>query len=201
MRRKTMYAAVMTTLMVMTLAVLSSEAMAAGKELVIADFNSGDKPNNLGGDFGTWDKDPDDTTQKVEMKFEPEDALGDPAGYSIRLDYDVDSPNPAYNGFWMKLNGEDAAAYNTLSFYVKGDTQVGFPKRVKVELKDMSNKPSPYVVSGVTDQWQKVTVPFEKFRRVQDWTALNEFVVVFDDMNSRPKTGAIYIDQIALSKE
>jgi len=183
------------------MAVFSQEAMAAGKELVIADFNSGDKPNNLGGDFGTWDKDPDDDTQTVALKFEPEDALGNPAGYSIRLDYDVDSPNPAYNGFWMKLNGENATAYNTLSFYVKGDAQTGFTKRVKVELKDMSNRPSPYVVSGITEEWQKVSIPFEKFRRVQDWTALNEFVVVFDDINSRPKTGAIYIDQIALSKE
>lgn len=173
----------------------------AKEELVVSDFDTGDKPNNIGGDFGGWDKDPNDETQGTQMSFEPDDALGDPAGYAIRLDYDVDSPNPAYNGFWMKLNGTDASKYNTINFYIKGDASAGFTKRVKIELKDMSNKPSPYIVSGITDQWQKISIPFEKFRRITDWKALNEFVVVFDDINSNPKTGTIYIDQVTLSKE
>lgn len=169
-------------------------------ELVIADFDSGDKPNNMGGDFGSWDKDPSDETQGMQMAFEGDDALGNPAGYSVRLDYDVDSPNPAYNGFWMKLNGEDSSAYNSLSFYMKGDKKRGFTKRVKIEIKDMSNQPSPYIVTGVTDQWQKFVVPFEKFRKVKDRTHLNEFVVVFDDINSNPKSGTIYLDHITFEK-
>jgi len=173
----------------------------AATELIVADYDTGDKPNNIGGDFGAWDKDPNDETQGTQMSFEPEDALGDPAGYSIRLDYDVDSPNPAYNGFWMKLNGEDATAYNTLNFYMKGDTAQPYTKRVKIELKDMSNKPSPYIVTGLTDQWQKFSIPFEKFRRVTDWTSMNEFVVVFDDINSSPKAGTVYLDQVSFTAE
>ena len=173
----------------------------SGNELVIADFDSGDKPNNIGGDFGSWDKDPNDETQTTQMAFEGEDALGNPAGYSVRLDYDVDSPNPAYNGFWMKLNGEDATAYNTVTFYMRGDKEKGFTKRVKIELKDMSNQPSPYILTGLTDQWQKFTIPFEKFRKVKDWSAMNEFVVVFDDINSNPKSGTLYIDHITFSKQ
>ncbi|MBI2167525.1 MAG: hypothetical protein HYU34_04680 [Candidatus Omnitrophica bacterium] len=180
---------------------VAQEEEAAAEELVIADFDTGDKPNNIGGDFGSWDKDPNDETQFCQTTFETQDALGNEGGYALRLDYDVDSPNPAYNGFWMKLNGEDATPYNALSFYVKGDAEKGFTKRVKIELKDMSNTASPYIVTGLTDQWQKITVPFEKFRRVSDWSAMNEFVVVFDDINSSPKTGAIYIDQVALTKE
>ena len=175
-------------------------AGAAAGELVIADFDTGDKPNNIGGDFGAWDKDPNDDTQGTQMSFEPEDALGDQAGYAIRLDYDVDSPNPAYNGFWMKLNGEDATPYNALSFYIKGSGEKGFTKRVKIELKDMENKPSPYIVSGVTEEWQKVTIPFDKFRRITDWAHMNEFVVVFDDVNSNPKKGTVFIDHVTLSK-
>ena len=179
----------------------AAEKAAGGNELVLADFDTGDKPNNIGGDFGAWDKDPNDETQGTKMSFEPDDALGDPAGYAVRLDYDVDSPNPAYNGFWMKLNGEDASAYNTLSFYIKGDKEKGFSKRVKIELKGMDNKPSPYIVSGVTEEWQKVTIPFEKFRRITDWKSMNEFVLVFDDVNSNPKAGSILVDQVAFSKE
>lgn len=173
----------------------------AYSELVVADFDTGDKPNNLGGDFGAWDKDPNDDTQKTEMSFEADDALGDPAGYSLRLDYDVDSPNPAYNGFWMKFNGEDATAYNTLSFYVRGEGYNNYSNRLKLELKDMSNRPSPYIVSGITEEWQRIAIPFEKFRRIQDWSGVNEFIIVFDDINSAPKTGSILIDHIALTNE
>ncbi|MBU3758432.1 MAG: hypothetical protein FGM27_00670 [Candidatus Omnitrophica bacterium] len=173
----------------------------AAEELVVADFDTGDKPNNLGGDFGGWDKDPNDETQGTKMSFEADDAMGDPAGYAIRLDYDVDSPNPAYNGFWIKMNGEDATLYNTLNFYIKGHAEAGFTKRVKLELKDMTNKPSPYIVGGITEQWQKISIPFEKFRRISDWSALNELILVFDDINSNPKKGTILIDQITLSKE
>jgi len=194
------FTTIVATLMVFSMGIVSQPVMAAN-ELVIADYDTGDKPNNIGGDFGAWDKDPNDETQGSQISFEPDDALGDPAGYSIRLDYDVDSPNPAYNGFWMKLNGEDASKYNTLSFYLRGDSNMGFTKRVKVELKDMSNRPSPYIVSGVSDQWKRFSIPFEKFRRIKDWTSLNEFVIVFDDINSNPKAGTLYLDHVVFSRE
>ena len=201
MKKTLIIAAIFPILAVMTLTISSFKAMASGTELVIADFNSGEKPNNIGGDFGSWDKDPEDNTQGTKLTFVSDDALGDPSGYAARLDYDVDSPSPAYNGFWMKLRGVDATPYNSLAFYVKGDAKGGFTKRLKIELKDKSDKPSAYLVGNITDKWQKISIPFDRFRRIQDWTSLNEFVVVFDDMNSNPKTGAIYLDQIALSKE
>ena len=180
---------------------------ANGNELVIADFDTGDKPNNIGGDFGAWDKDPNDETQGAQVNFadstssgEKIDALGDQYGYALRIDYDVDSPNPAYNGFWMKLNQLNATPYNAVSFFIKGDKEAGFTSRVKVELKDKSNQPSPYLLSGVTSEWQQVTIPFDKFRKVTDWSAMNEFVVVFDDINSNPKKGSIYLDQVSFKK-
>lgn len=200
---KVMTVLALTAFLAFAAPVMAEDEPAAGSgegELVLADFDTGDKPNNIGGDFGAWDKDPNDDTQGTQMSFEPDDALGDQAGYAIRLDYDVDSPNPAYNGFWMKLNGEDATPYNAISFYIKGSGEKGFTKRVKIELKDMANKPSPYVVAGVTDQWQKVTIPFDKFRRITDWAHMNEFVVVFDDVNSSPKAGTVYVDHVAFSK-
>lgn len=169
--------------------------------LLIADFNSGDKPNNVGGDFGGWDKDPNDGTQGTQMSFAMDDSQGDASGYSIRLDYDVDSPSAAYNGFWMKLNGVDATAYNTLNFYVKGDAKEGYTKRFKIELQDIARKPSSYLVSGVTDKWQKISIPFEKFSGIETWNALIELVLVFDDVNADPKCGTIYLDQFFLSRE
>lgn len=173
---------------------------AHAKEMVVADFDSGDKPNNIGGDFGSWDKDPSDDTQGCELSFAEDDALGDKMGYAARLAYDVDSPSPAYNGLWMKLNGLDASQYNTLSFHIRGDADAGFTRRIKVELKDASGKPSAYMISGLTEEWQKVSIPLNKFRRIKDWTSMSEFVLVFDDINSNPKSGQIYIDHVAFSR-
>ncbi|HRK62427.1 MAG TPA: carbohydrate binding domain-containing protein [Candidatus Omnitrophota bacterium] len=169
-------------------------------QLVIADFDTGDKPNNLGGDFGAWNKDPDDTTQGSTISFEIDDALGDSSGYSLKLDYDVESENPAYNGFWMKLNELDASEYNTVSFYVRGEGLNNYTRRIKIEIKDSSNMTAPYIISGITESWQKIQVPFERFRKIQNWSSLGEFVVVFDDMNSEPEQGTILIDQIAFEK-
>ena len=190
---------VFTFLALSSLAAFVTPAFAAN-DLVIADFDTGDKPNNIGGDFGAWDKDPNDDTQGCQVTFQEMDALGDQYGYALRIDYDVDSPNPAYNGFWMKLNQQNVTAYNAVSFYIKGDTQAGFTPRVKVELKDKSNQPSPYLLSGVTSEWQQVTIPFDKFRKVTDWSAMNEFVLVFDDINSNPKKGTVFLDQISFKK-
>jgi hypothetical protein len=171
------------------------------KELVILDFDSGDKPNNIGGDFGAWDKDPNDTSQTCEGEFIfGDDAMGNPDGYSYKLKYDVDSRSPAYNGFWTKLEGEDFSMYNILNIYLKGDVEAGFTTRIKLELKDFGNS-SPLMVSGITEKWQKFSFPFSKFRRVKDWTSMNEFVIVFDDVNSSPKVGAILFDQVTVSKE
>ncbi|HNV86276.1 MAG TPA: hypothetical protein PKL97_04850 [Candidatus Omnitrophota bacterium] len=170
-------------------------------KIIVADFNTGDKPNNLDGDFGAWDKDPNDDTQGCRLSFAEDDALGDKTGYSIRLDFDVDSPNPAYNGFWMKLNGLNATPYNTLTFYIKGDAQRGFTKRVKIELKDKAGMNSGYILTGITGQWQKISLPLKKFPRIKDWSNLNEFILVFDDINAIPKEGSILLDEVAFERQ
>lgn len=201
MKPLTIVIAVFAILVFFAGAVISGPVLAQQAELIIADFDSGEKPNNLGGDFGAWDKDPNDTTQGCKMSFAQDDAVANPDGSSLRFDYDVDSPNPAYNGYWMKLDGLDASQYNTLNFYVKGDNEKGFTKRLKIEVKDATNKPSSFILSGITGEWQKFSIPFEKFRGIQDWSGLNEFVVVFDDINTSPKVGSILLDQVSLSAE
>ncbi len=168
--------------------------------LVIADFNKGEKPNNLNGDYGAWNKDPADKTQGCEVAYEKDDALGNKEGSALQINYDVDSTNPAYNGVWMKLNGQNASAYNALTFYVRGEGLENYTKRIKLELKD-STATSQYMVAGITEKWKKITVPFERFRKIKDWSSLSELVIVFDDRNSNPKQGTLLIDQIAFEKK
>jgi len=176
-------------------------------ELIIADFNTGSAPNNLGGDIGSWDHAPYDETQSIEIFFDEDDALGDPIGFSMRIDYDVDSPNPAYNGFWTGLQGNDFSLYNTMNFYIRGDEKAGFTKRLKIEIKDARrrDRPSRFIISGIKKEWQKFSIPFGKFSRSKskffDWTKMAEFVVVFDDIHNTPEVGTIYIDHITVSRE
>jgi hypothetical protein len=115
------------------------EAPKAAEELVIADFDSGEKPNNLGGNFGAWNKDPSDPTQWCKESFDNATKHGD-KGFSMKLDYSVESPNPAYNGFWMMLPNFDASKYDNLTFWVKGDPKEGYTTVFKVELKNVSKQ-------------------------------------------------------------
>ncbi len=177
-------------------ALLGLSGVVYAATLLVDDFDDGDKPNALGGDFGAWDKDPSDPTQKCTIAFDKAGAFGG-AGYSLRMDYDVDSPNPAYNGFWMKLQETDMSAYKTISFYIRGDGSKGFTNQVKLELKN-GKEVGKYLLKGVTDQWQQAKIPLKDFAGLTSLKGMTEFVVVFDDVTSTKKTGSIYLDEITL---
>ncbi len=164
--------------------------------LTIADFDSGDKPNNIGGDFGTWNKDEADTTQGCTGGFNPDITHGT-KGYSYQLNYDVDSPNPAFNGFWMKLENKDFSQYDKLSVWIKGDTILGFSPKVKLELKNANKEVGKYALSGITKDWQQITIPLKEFKGLTSLKSMTELIVIFDDIScANKKTGTIYIDDI-----
>ena len=168
--------------------------------LVLADFDSGEKPNNVGGNFGAWNKDPSDPTQWCKEGFDNVTRHGE-KGFSMKLDYSVDSPNAAYNGFWMMMPNIDASKYDTLNLWVKGDTQAGYTTVFKIELKNANKQVGRYYVSNVSDQWQQVSIPLSEFKSLIDKTNLTEFVVVFEDRMATKKKGTIYIDDITLTKK
>lgn len=173
---------------------ICSPVSAQNKFIVVADFNKQVNSGNIGGEFGTWDKDPNDATQGCRMTFVKDDALGSKDGMSVRLDYDVDSPNPAYNGFWLKLDSVEAANYDTLSFYIKGDAVVGFTNKIKVEIKDQKRGKATHVVEGISETWKKISIPLKFDRSIKK--PFSEFTIIFDDIASRPKRGAILLDEI-----
>ena len=163
--------------------------------LLVADFDSGQKPNNLGGDFGTWDKDSSDPTMYIRMSFNTANAK-DETGFCLRLDYDIDSPNPAYNGFWMKLENVDLRPYRKLAFELKGDRASGYTSRFKLEMKNKKGEIGKYIVTDVSGAWQAISIDLEKFKDITDWSDMAELVIVFDDINSTQKVGTIYIDNV-----
>jgi len=161
----------------------------------VDDFNRGEKPNALGGDYGAWNKDESDPTQKCVNSYDKANAYGG-VGYALRLDYDVDSPNPAYNGFWMKLQNANLTGYKNLVLYVKGDPTRGYTTQIKLELKN-GKEVGKYTLKSITDQWQGFSIPLKDFVGLTDLSALTEFVVVFDDLTSTKKVGTIYLDEIS----
>ena len=169
------------------------------EELLVADFDSGEKPSNIGGNFGAWDKDPSDFSQGCKEGFDSVNRLGS-KGFAMKLDYDVDSSNPAYNGFWMLLPNLNGSNYDNLSFWIKGDSDDGYTTVFKTELKNAARQTGRYYVTNVTDQWQEVVVPLSDFKGLTDLTNLTEFVIVFEDRVASNKDGVIYIDDIKLTK-
>lgn len=172
------------------LAISSEKAVAEGR-LIVADFNKGEDKTNLGTELGAWDKDPADLTQSCTIGFVPgKDDM------ALKITYDVDSHNPAYNGIWMKLGDLKAGQYENLVFDVKGDLS-GCTSVFRIELKNGKGANNSYLVTGVTNDWTTKVIPLSTFRSTKNLGKLKELVFVFDDTKATKKTGVLYVDNIA----
>jgi hypothetical protein len=178
---------------------IADKAAGSASELVVADFNSGTKPNNIGGDFGCWIKDADDPMQGCVEAFDRAQRYGS-AGYALRLIYSVDSRNPAFGGLWMQLQNLNATKFDDLRFRVRGDARMGYTTVFKVELKDAMDQSSHYYVRGVTDQWQDIAIPLKDLQGTANLVRLKEFVLVFEDSTATAKKGVIYLDDVRFTK-
>jgi len=181
----------------------------ANEVLLLDDFNDGSLINNLGGSGGGWGSLPPNnlaTGTFITRVYNTNlDNVKGRAGFSLELIYDV-SNSESSSGYFSKLEGKDLSKFKYLSFWVKGIKGGEF---FKIELKNNGtdtdrNKAAVYVTdyldSGVTTQWQKVVIPLDAFANIDDWTSMNEFVVVFENyqstVNGSLLNSIIYIDDI-----
>ena len=158
MVRIIMHAAIALAMVIAVASPVSFAAEEPSKEVVIADFDTGEKPNNIGGSFGAWDKDPADFSQGCSEAFDSVNKHGR-KGFAMKLDYDVDSNNPAYNGFWMFLEDLDISKYDNLAFWVKGDPEEGYTTVFKLELKNAKKHVGRYYVTDIAGEWQEIVIP------------------------------------------
>jgi len=174
---------------------------------VIADFNREGLVNNLNGESGTWEKDPEDQKQWVIASLDNVTRRGD-SGASLKLEYNVNSPNNAMNGFWTQLRDLDGSPYDHFEFWVKGDEKKGYTSVFKIEFKKFQNDAEgheetikgSYVVRGVTGQWQKMSVPLNVMSGIPDWRDLREFVITFEKRRVDKPEGVLYFDDLAFVK-
>jgi hypothetical protein len=167
--------------------------------LMIADFDSWEEVNNLGGLFSSWTRDPADTSQGCRIEITDDDRWGE-KGLSVRLIYDVESPGIAFNGMWMFMQEIDFSPYKYFVIHVRGDREAGYTPRFKIELKNKQKEVGRFVVTGVTDEWQEYKIPLESFKGMNNFKVMKEMTITFDDMRCSPKMGEIYLDNIFLSK-
>ncbi|MBV9463417.1 MAG: DUF3131 domain-containing protein [Verrucomicrobiae bacterium] len=183
----------------------AAEAPKPQKWLILHDFDRADIPDNLRGNAGTWNLDPSDP--KTEINFILDDSVkhGE-KGNSLYLTYKLNPDRSAQCGFWMNLNNLDARDYDHVEFWVKGDPKLGFAKSFKIEFKQPipgspdENYKGSYVVTGVTDQWQKISVPLNVMNGIVEWKDLEEFVITLHSRRADVKQGGYYFDDIALVK-
>lgn len=170
-------------------------APGAATDKMIADFDSGRKPNNVGGDFGCWIKDPNDPAQGCIESFDGANRFG-AKGNALRVIYSVESDKPAFGGVWMRLQDLDSSKFGNLALRVKGDAGMGFTSVFKIELKDAMDVSSQHYVRGITDQWQDVTIPLNQFQGMANLRKLKEIVLVIEDTTATSKRGILYLDDV-----
>jgi len=188
----------------MFLSKLFKRAKTTTELLVIADFDSATTENNIGGRIGI-PAGPDGLAYSVvacKISFVADDALANAKGHSLRVEYDLsDLDEFSVSEFGMTLPSLDASQFNTLRFYVKGDTATGFSKSVKVGLWNKNTGRCLYVIRGITAKWSQVAIPFERFQGSLDWFAVEKFTLIFDRLNADVIRGALYIDHVSLSRD
>lgn len=165
--------------------------------LVVADFDQSGHLTNLGQPYGAWQVDPDDPTQFCRARLK--DAQPPAKGYVLEVDYDIDSPNPAYNGVWMKLPAIPMAEFSSLRLMVRGDPERGCTRRVKLELKG-SGQVARFVLDGIGPEWKILRIPLRAFEKMSAIKHANEFVIVFDEETVTQKMGRLVLDEVAFER-
>jgi hypothetical protein len=187
-------------------AVLStnSSAVEDRPNLLLHNFESGELINALGGSSGSWLLNPDDPNQYCQVSLDSQSPWGQ-KGFSLKLEYDMDSTEQAQGGFWTSLLRKDLSVYDHLEFYVRGDP-AGSTSRFRVEFKK-SKDPNSYeklvgsfMVEGVDSTWKKVSIPLNKMSGLTERTEVEEFVIVLKDRLVDQKKGTLYFDEIRLVK-
>ncbi|MBN1899026.1 MAG: hypothetical protein JW827_09630 [Spirochaetes bacterium] len=188
------------TLMILTLDAAKykpADTFTEKNPLVIFDFDERGSFNNIGGMYGVFDANPNDREAYCRMSNKRDKDLHN-KGYYLKIKYDVDSSQAAFNGLWAKMNGINISKFGALGITIKGDSKDGFNDFFKVELKTKDTKIESYL-EDITDKWQKIVIPFEDFEgdiEDFDWSNLAEFTMVFEDWRFKSKTGTYYIDDI-----
>lgn len=167
------------------------------RTIVIESFDHEDMPKNI----GTWIHNILDPDQNIQLELIGQDARNKAGGKSLAIHFDVDSPNPAMVGCWIKLKNQDLSGFDTLHFSFKAGSDGYFKGSVAVQFTDSLYRKAAYLVSQVKADWKEYQIPLKRFPRISNWSEIREFEIIIDDINANPKQGTLLIDEIYVSKD
>jgi hypothetical protein len=159
------------------------------RRIMVDDFEDAqDEVNLVGGTYTTWTRDAGDTDTTISTTVVPTPT----GGRALRIDFDVESAQPAFGGVTIGLNGADASGCNTLKFRMRGTGG-----RFKIELHGRGGSGATYIECAADEQWHEVELPFIAFGgMITDWGRMREIIIVIEDRSVRPQTGTLWIDDI-----
>lgn len=168
---------------------------AAGRQPVLIDNFEAPavERNRLGGKNETWTRDAADDAVSVRITRDEVERSGAKTG-ALRIDYDVDSPRPAFGGVTIELQHANGSGCDTLELCVRGT-----PDNLKIELHGSGGIGVTRLRGVRPDGWSALAVPLVQFGgMITDWTDLEKIVLVFEDGVSQPKVGTLWLDDVRL---
>jgi hypothetical protein len=176
---------------------------------IVDDFNDGDDTDYWDGAMGAME----DGVNSIVRSFATLDAYSG-SGRSLKLAYDFSTTTATWNGYFLNLNNlsgvtKDISAYQQLNFWVRSEALTG--THLKIGLENTSgagrNKASLYVNDyldgGITNVWQKVTIPLDAFANLDLKTNVKTLTFVFErsyaNTSGMSLAGAVFIDAVRFS--
>ena len=90
--------------------VKKKKAVTYKNRLMVDNFNRKNR-NSLKGNVNPWDFKPQDSSQSCRIRYTKKVKMGT-KGSSLKVMYDVDSPNQAFNGVYSELKNIDISSFN-----------------------------------------------------------------------------------------
>lgn len=196
----------------------SPENVGTQGSLIIADFESGLDPANLGGHIGKWDN---NGKPEVRVEFVTDGAASSHGAVCVTLSGNDGKGDGNWTGGGLTLSlldkpeGINLEAYDSLQFDVKMTAGSRLPfTSVKIEDADGGERPERLIASygiALTDIWQTVTIPLSEFGQLKttdpqwwkkaDLSRATRFVTVSVHSTTIPNgDGSLYFDNIIIKR-
>lgn len=159
---------------------------------VIADFDICIGVTNSGESVGeVWDP---SSSDRLEASFVHETGHGCVA----KLAYDMEGGT----GIWFRLGKIDLSPYSQLAFDIRLGSEDNAPEESRIELKRADlQEISKLPITGVTTDWQTLSVNLSEFQgSLSSRADMEELVFMFEAGEGR-KTGVIYLDNVVLRQD
>lgn len=116
----------------------------------------------------------------------------------VRMEYNFKHPYPPVQSFALSLDEVDVNKYAKLEFTIRAKEE-GSPDILKIVFTNARNEESYQYVQGIDGKWKDVSITFDDFREITDWTTVKDVSFVLESWNVNKPKGIILIDEVRLS--